>query len=87
MLLSDLVLTRPLTPEQQQDVDLYVGCVAGASLKADYLAMIRDAGFQDVEVVNEGAYTVGYDLLPAGSREREAFDAVVSVKVRAVKPR
>ena len=87
MLVSDLVLTRPLSSEQQQDVDLYVGCVAGASLKTDYLAMMRDAGFRDVEIVSEGAYTVGYDVLPEGSRERDAFSAVVSVKVRAIKPR
>ncbi len=87
MLVSDLVLTRPLTPEQQRDVDLYVGCIAGASLKADYLESIRDAGFRDVEVVNEAAYTVGSDGLREGSREHDAFTAVVSVKVRAVKPR
>src|SRR5438034_1269091 len=52
MLVSDLVLTRPLTPEQQKDVDLYVGCVAGASLKTEYLVVMRDAGFRDVEIVN-----------------------------------
>src|SRR6185369_1309222 len=37
LLVSDLVLTRALTPELQNNVDLYVGCVAGASLKDDYL--------------------------------------------------
>ena len=87
MLVSDLVLTRPLTLEQQTDVDLYVGCVAGASLKADYLAAMRDAGFRDVEIMNESAYTVGNDTLPEGGGAHDAFSAVVSVKVRAVKPR
>jgi arsenite methyltransferase len=86
MLVSDLVLTRPLTPELQKNVDLYVGCVAGASLKTDYLAAIRDAGFRDVEIVSEGAYTVGNDGLAEGSPERDAFNAVVSVKVRAIRP-
>ncbi len=86
ILVSDLVLSRPLTPELQRNVDLYVGCVAGAALKEDYLGMMRSAGFADVEVVSESAYTVGADTLPAGSPEREAFASVVSVKVRAVKP-
>jgi arsenite methyltransferase len=86
VLVSDLVLTRPLTPEAQKNVDLYVGCVAGASLKQVYLRMMSDAGFHDVEVVSESGYTVGQDALPAGSAEREAFEAVVSVKVRARKP-
>jgi arsenite methyltransferase len=86
MLLSDLVLTRPLSREMQQDVALYVGCIAGAALKDDYLAMIRQAGFAEVTVVEERGYTVGLDTLPAGSLQREAFASVVSVKVRARRP-
>jgi arsenite methyltransferase len=83
MLLSDLVLTRPLSRELQQNVALYVGCIAGAALKDDYLEMIRRAGFAEVAVVEERGYTVGLDTLPANSPEREAFASVVSVKVRA----
>jgi arsenite methyltransferase len=83
MLLSDLVLTRPLSRELQQNVALYVGCIAGAAMKDDYLEMIRRAGFAEVSVVEERGYTVGLDTLPAGSPEREAFASVVSVKVRA----
>uniref|UniRef100_A0A832I3K7 Arsenite methyltransferase n=1 Tax=Eiseniibacteriota bacterium TaxID=2212470 RepID=A0A832I3K7_UNCEI len=86
MLVSDLVLEREVGPEVRRSVEMYVGCVAGASLRADYLALIRDAGFTAVEVVEERPYRVGADLLPAGSPERAAFDAVTSVKVRAVKP-
>jgi arsenite methyltransferase len=85
MLVSDLVLSRPLTPEQQRDVDLYVGCVAGAALKDEYLGFIRTAGFDDVDVVNVSGYDVGMDALAADSPERTAFSAVVSVKVRTVK--
>ncbi len=83
LLVSDLVLTRPLSDALRQDVALYVGCVAGAALKDEYLAMIRAAGFADVEVLEERAYTVGRDALPEGDPRREAFAAVVSVKVRA----
>src|SRR5436190_6427184 len=87
MLVSDLVLLRPLAPELQKSVDLYVGCIAGASLEQDYLAMMREAGFENVEIVDRSGYTVGADSLPAGGVERVAFDAVASVKVRAWKPR
>ena len=83
MLLSDLVLTRPLPPESRQNVALYVGCIAGAAMKDDYLEMIRRAGFTEVAVVEERGYTVGLDALPTGCPEREAFASVVSVKVRA----
>ena len=85
MLVSDLVLIRPLTPEMQRNVDLYVGCVAGASQREEYLKLIRAAGFADVEVLSESGYDVGTSGLPEGSPEREAFAAVRSVKVRARK--
>lgn len=86
LLVSDLVLLRPLGPELQQNVELYVGCVAGAALKDDYLRLIRQAGFEQVEVLDQGTYDVGCEGYPAGSPERAAFEAVASIKVRAVKP-
>ena len=86
LMLSDLVLTKPLSPALQNNVSLYVGCVAGASVEGDYLRMISEAGFASVEVQQRGQYTVGMDTLPADSPEREAFESVVSVKVRAIKP-
>lgn len=86
LLLSDLVLTRPLAEELRRDVALYVGCVAGAALKDEYLAAIREAGFADVEVVEERAYSVGLDAFGHDDPRREAFASVVSVKVRARKP-
>lgn len=86
MLISDLVLTRPLTPEMRNNVDLYVGCVAGASLKDEYLGLMREAGFADVEVVAETGYSVGQELLQPGSAEADAFHSVISAKIRARKP-
>jgi arsenite methyltransferase len=71
MLLSDLVLEQPLPPEIKESTEAYVGCIAGASLRGEYLSMIRDAGFQGVEVVAEGRY---------------ATEPVTSVQVRAIKP-
>src|SRR5438094_161482 len=37
MLVSDLVLVRPLSLELKRNVDLYVGCVAGAAPEDEYL--------------------------------------------------
>jgi arsenite methyltransferase len=86
LLVSDLVLTHTLAPELQRDLDLYVGCVAGASVREDYLRLMREAGFVDIEVVHETGYDVGVDQLESGSPGRRAFEAVRSVKVRARKP-
>jgi SAM-dependent methyltransferase len=85
LLISDLVLLRPLAPALRDDVELYVGCVAGASMREDYLQLVRDAGFRDVEVAHESGYSIGAELRTAGSPEQEAFESVASVKVRAVK--
>ena len=85
MVVSDLVLLRPLPPEQDRSVRLLVGCVAGASRREDYLNMIRAAGFSEVEVAHESGYAIGREGLPEGSAERAAFDAVSSIKVRAAK--
>jgi SAM-dependent methyltransferase len=85
LMISDLVLVRPLSEEMKRNVDLYVGCVAGASMREDYLRLMREAGFADVEVVAETGYGVGQDLLVKGSPEEEAFRSVISAKIRAWK--
>lgn len=85
MLVSDLVLVRPLADDLRRDVALYVGCVAGALPKQEYLDAIRAAGFANIEVLAESGYDVGTEALAPESREREAFRSVVSVKVRAIR--
>jgi SAM-dependent methyltransferase len=85
LVVSDLVLTRELTPELRRNAEPYAGCVAGASLEAEYLRLVREAGFDDVRVLERTGYDVGADKYPADSPEREAFSAVVSIKVRATK--
>ena len=87
LVVSDLVLLAPLSPELQNNVDLYVGCVAGAAMKDAYVAFIEAAGFRDVEVLEERRYTVGQSALPEAGPERDAFEAVRSIKVRGWKPR
>jgi arsenite methyltransferase len=57
--LSDVVLLRPLPPVLANSAAAYLGCVAGASLKSDYLDMLRAAGFKDVRVVGESQFNVG----------------------------
>jgi arsenite methyltransferase len=85
LVVSDLVLTRELSPELRRTVDQTVGCVAGALVRDEYLGVIRDAGFDDVQLVAERGYAVGLDGLPSGSPEHEAFAAVTSIQVRATK--
>jgi ubiquinone/menaquinone biosynthesis C-methylase UbiE len=49
---SDIALKKPLPPEVGEDVLAYVGCVAGAVLISDYGRMLREAGFQAVQIID-----------------------------------
>jgi len=87
LVVSDLVLVRPLGDAVRRSVEAYVGCVAGASMRDDYLRAIAAAGFRDIEVLEERSYGQDADLFGDAEWLREAAGAVVSAKVRAVKPR
>ena len=94
---SDVVLLKPLPQRLAGSAAAYLGCVAGASLKADYLNMLYKAGFTDVRVAGESPFylgDMGHDpfikaiLEEAGITSEELLEAgqsVVSLKVVAVK--
>ncbi|HNX31842.1 MAG TPA: arsenite methyltransferase [Holophaga sp.] len=75
LMVSDLVLLKPLPEAMKRDLDAYAACLAGALLKDDYLDAIRAAGFSGTEVVGESGYDAG-DLAVA----------VSSIKVAAIRP-
>ena len=53
IIVSDIVLYEELPDSIKQSVGAYAGCVAGAMLKDDYLAVIKDVGFNLDEVTEE----------------------------------
>jgi arsenite methyltransferase len=57
-MISDIVLLKPLPQSIKESIDAYVGCVAGAILKDDYLDSLKAAGFVDVNVVDEKPFKV-----------------------------
>jgi len=58
MVVSDIVLNRPLPESLKNDENLYAGCIAGALLREDYLRTIRDAGFETVTVLSDTLWTI-----------------------------
>jgi SAM-dependent methyltransferase len=56
MIVSDIVLNRPLPEAARNDADLYAACIAGALLRDDYLQAIRNAGFGKVKVLTDDTY-------------------------------
>ena len=53
LMISDVVLTKPLPEEIKNDRELLVGCISGAILKKDYLELLKKAGFSDIEIHRE----------------------------------
>lgn len=77
LVFSDVVAQHPVPPELRQDPEAWSECVAGAVCLEDYLRMLRDAGFDAVEVLEEAPVRWG-----------SPWDVELrSVTVRATKPR
>jgi arsenite methyltransferase len=97
LMVSDIVLLADLPKEILASVEAYVGCVAGASQKSDYLGAIRSAGFKDVKVVDEAVFPTGFisndptvkaiieeaHITPA--QLRKIASSVVSIKVSGIR--
>lgn len=95
---SDIVLLGGLPKFIRDSVEAYVGCVSGAALKDEYLEEIWSAGFKDVRVIDESAFSL--DCVTSDPTGRAVLDSIeitdeklteiertiASIKVRAVKP-
>jgi arsenite methyltransferase len=89
---SDIVATGSLPEGIQKAAALYVGCVAGAIPEAEYLAVIRAAGFGDVRIAERKPVALPDEVLrghlsPTELREfRASGVGVQSVTVLGSKP-
>ena len=69
LVISDLVKEKPF---ELADV---CGCVGGAMVRGEYLSTIREAGFRDLEVLEDRRWPTGRADMPASS-----------ITIRALKP-
>jgi len=98
LVVSDIVLLGELPKSIRESVEAYVGCVAGAALKDEYLDAISSAGFGGVKVIDESAFSLDCvtsdptgravldRLKTEGEEPRVVERAIVSIKVGAIKP-
>ena len=61
--ISDIVLVGELPKKLQEAAEMYAGCVAGASQKADYLRFIEQAGFKNIKLQKENPISLPDDIL------------------------
>ena len=98
LMVSDIVLLKPLPDAIRNSVEAYVGCIAGAALKDEYLGAIEAAGFGDIRVLGEAIVPVESILNDPAAQAiiensaiapemvRDTANSVISAKVSAVKP-
>jgi arsenite methyltransferase len=99
LMVSDIVLLKELPEAIRRSVEAYVGCIAGAAMKEDYLAAIQSAGFRDIKVLGEDVYPIELmnndpiaqaicaDLNLSTEKAKDLSKSVASIKVMAIKPR
>lgn len=98
LMISDIVLLKELPDYILNSLEAYVGCIAGAMLKDDYLGLVKEAGFSDVEIVSESAFqtdslikdpiakAIIEELKVSEAELRDVGKSVVSLKFSAKKP-
>ncbi len=76
MMVSDMVVERELPPAIRGRLDAWASCIAGALSEPDYLARIRAAGFQGVEVESRDFLPIAQ--IPAGGSEDQVVRDVAA---------
>ena len=99
LMVSDIVLLKELPDFIKKSVVAYVGCISGAIMKDKYLEAIKEAGFQDINVIDETSFPIEFmandptakaviKRINITSEElKEIGKTVVSIKVEGKKAR
>jgi len=60
LMISDIVLLKELPDAIRDSIEAYVGCVAGAIMKDEYLKTVNNAGFKDLQVLGEEEFPIDF---------------------------
>ena len=99
LMVSDIVLLKKLPETIRKSAQAYIGCLAGAEMKHQYLKIIKDAGFQKVKIIEESRFPVENTTndpttqaimktteMPA-ENIKKMLNFMASIKVSALKPK
>ncbi len=98
LMVSDIVLLKELPDFIRNSIAAYVGCISGALMKAEYLEAITEAGFEEVQVLDEAIFPIDYmandptaqalikKLNLPEEEIKDTANSVASIKVRGIKP-
>lgn len=90
--ISDIVLEGELPDSLKRVAELYAGCVSGAIQKKEYLKIIKQTGFVNIEIQKEKKISIPDDILlryisPVETEQWKSSGAgIYSITVYAEKP-
>jgi SAM-dependent methyltransferase len=90
--ISDVVLNADLPKGILDAAEMYAGCVSGALEKTEYLTVIENAGFQNLEIRKEHEINLPDSLLLQFISNNELAEyrkkksAIISITINAKKP-
>ena len=98
LMVSDITLLKELPDFIRDSIAAYVGCISGALMKNEYINVIGQAGFQEVNIMDEAVFPI--ECMANDPTARAVIDkmdipaeklagianSVVSIKVQGTKP-
>ena len=60
LMVSDIVLVSELPDSIKNSVAAYIGCLAGATMKDEYIKAIKSAGFKQVNIIDQTSFSADY---------------------------
>lgn len=78
--ISDVVVQGELSEELRKSAELYAGCVAGALKQSEYLEIVKNSGFVNIEIKKSKRIELSDDLLTLYLNENEIEDYKKNLK-------
>ena len=97
LMISDMVLLKEIPEAVKKSVLGYIGCISGAEMRNEYIGMIKNAGFQEVKIIEEtfippelilsdsNAQALMKELNLTKKKAEELVNSVASIKISATK--
>jgi arsenite methyltransferase len=95
---TDLILLKDLPEFVKTSTGAYIGCLAGAIFKEEYIDLMRSAGFEELTVVSDCTFPIEILVSDCGGQAivdipelsswqlRQIKSSISSIKVSAIKP-
>lgn len=81
LIISDIVLLDELPPAIKDDENAYLSCISGAINKEEYISLIEQVGFREVNVLEETVFSLGSILdNPTAEKLKAASITICGVK-------